>query len=99
MSQSHPRPSHARRETRSTSGSVLAALAILVIATAVVAPWLAARLSPWPYAPAAAIFVALLPALYLWFRVGQRARSSVALVTAAAYAALAAGALWLWRGL
>lgn len=99
MSQTHPRPSHARREARSASGSVLAALALLLIGAAIAAPWLAGRLFAWEHAPVAAIFVALLPALYLWFRVGQQARRGIALVTAAAYAALAAAVLWLWRGL
>jgi len=78
---------------------VLAALALLVIAVAAAAPWAAGRIFAWPHAPVAATFVALLPALYLWFRVGQQARRGTALATAAAYAALAAGVLWLWRGL
>jgi hypothetical protein len=99
MSQTHPRPSHARRATRSASGGVLAALALLVIATAVAAPWIATRLSASPYAPVAATFVLLFPVLYLWFRVGQQAKRRTAILTALAYAALAAGILWIWRGL
>ena len=99
MSQTHPRPSHSRRETRNASGATLATLALLVIGVAIAAPWLARRVFAWPHAPVVAVFVALLPALYLWFRVGQRAKRGTALATAAAYAALAAGVLWLWRGL
>ena len=99
MSQSHPKPSQGRRTRRSVSGGVLAALAMLVIATAVAAPWIATRLSASPYAPSAATFVLLLPVLYLWFRVGQQAKRQTAALTALAYAALAAGILWIWRGL
>jgi hypothetical protein len=98
MSQTHPRPTQAKRPTRSASGGVLASLALLVIATAIAAPWIATRLSSSPYAPVVATFVLLLPSLYLWFRVGQQSKPRTAALTALAYAALAAGILWLWRG-
>ena len=99
MSQTHPRPSHVRRTTRSASGGTLAMLGLIVIVTAVAAPWIAGHLSTWRYAPVAALLILLVPVLYLWFRVGQQAKRGVAALTALAYAALAAAILWIWRGM
>lgn len=97
MSQSHPRPSQARTAPRRPSGALLAAMAALVVVALIGAPWLALRLTSWPHAAAAGAFVALVPALYAWFRLGQQARRGTAVLLALAYAAVAAGLLWFWH--
>jgi len=98
MSHSHPRPSPAGLRRPPQSGARIAGAAGLVVAALVAAPWLARRLTGWPAAPALAAFVALTCSLYVWFRQVQQTSQRAAVGLSLAYAALAAGAIWLWTG-
>jgi drug/metabolite transporter (DMT)-like permease len=94
--------SHAQRR-RARAGDAAARLpayrvagaAVLVVAALLFAPWLAGRLTVWPYAPALAGLVAVPLALYYWFRTVQRTKPRAAASLAAAYGVLAALVLWL----
>jgi hypothetical protein len=97
VSNSRRRMTRAARQRPAIAGSLLVGAGALLLAALVLAPWLAGRLSRRPYAPAVAVFVALVPAAYFWFRRVQRAKPQVALGLALAYAALAAGVLWVWN--
>ena len=98
MSHSHPRPSPTGARQPRQSGARLAGAGGLVVAALLIAPWLARRLTDWPAAPALTAFVALTCALYVWFRQAQQTSQRTAAVLSVTYAALAAGALWLWAG-
>ena len=98
MSQAHPRPG-ARHANPRASGATLAAAGALVLVALIVVPWLAGRVSAWPYAPALAVLLALPPAIYLWFRRAQQTPHRTALTLGLVYGALAAAALWLWKAL
>ena len=87
--------SRSRRHQR--SGRTLAGAAALVLAGLVLVPWLAALLVPWPPAPALAAFLALGPALYVWFRRVQQTPRRTAAGLAIVQAAVVGGVLWLWR--
>ncbi|MFL5574949.1 MAG: hypothetical protein ACJ79S_03125 [Gemmatimonadaceae bacterium] len=96
MSHSHRRrPATVRDHPRSAGRRLLGATA-LVLGALVLAPWLAGHLTRWSLAPAVAALLALFPALYYWFRRAQGAPPRTAAALAVAYAALAAGLLWLW---
>jgi drug/metabolite transporter (DMT)-like permease len=95
MSNSQRRRARAAADDRRLPAYRVAGAAVLVVATLLIAPWIAGRLTPWPYAPALAALVALPPALYYWFRAVQRAKPRAAAALAAAYALLAALVLWL----
>ena len=97
MSNSRRHRARAARERPPIAGGLLLGAGALLLAALVLAPWLAGRYSRRPYAPAAAVFVALTPAAYFWFRRVQRTRPRVALALALAYAALAACVLWVWN--
>jgi len=98
MSQSHPRPHRgARSAAARASGSLLAAAGALVLAALLVPPWIAARVTGRPWAPAVTLLVFLPPALYFWFRRAQQTSRSTAATMAVVYAVLAAGVLWLWK--
>lgn len=96
MSHSHRHRPRAARGRPSATGGRLGGAAALVLLALLVAPWLAGHLSRSPRAPALAAFLTLSPALYYWFRGVQQATARTAVVLSVAYAALAAGVLWLW---
>lgn len=88
-----PGGTHGPRADGWLTGRALVAAA-LVVAALLLVPWLAGRLTPWGPARAAAVLVALPPALYHWFRAVQRVRPRTAAVLSIAYGILAAGIVW-----
>lgn len=95
--QNSPQRRSSRAARYQRSGRTMVGAAALVLAALVVVPWITAALVPWPQAPTLAAFLALLPALYLWFRRVQQTSRRTAALLAVVHAAVAAAVLWLWR--
>jgi len=96
MSQSHPRPGHARHSKQRVSGARIVGAGALVIAAATVVPWLIRQLTASTVPPVLAAYVALSGALYVWCRQVQQLSNRTAIGLSLVYAAIGAGAIWLW---